>query len=131
MRRYLCRAAGCGVLLASPGYCTAHKWTKEGGTSASGRKPFGGAVRGNEGLYNTSEWRRLRRAALKDNPHCTFCGISRNDAGAPLELHHIIPPRGNETLFFDSGNVQVVCHACHQRLTQREIDSRKQRQRTV
>jgi hypothetical protein len=25
----------------------------------------------------------------------------------------------------------VVCHACHQRLTQREIDSRKQRQRTV
>jgi 5-methylcytosine-specific restriction protein A len=130
MKRYLCRGVGCGVLLESPGYCAYHKIVRASRPAPAERKPFEGAVRSNQGFYNSARWRRLRREAIKAQPYCVYCGVSRKDAGAPLEIHHIIPPRGDESVFFDPANIEVVCHLCHANITQREIDSRRRR-RTV
>jgi len=85
--------------------------------------PFSTAERSNEGLYNTSRWRKLRSKVLKNHPHCVNCGERGSEV--ILEVHHIVPPRGDEELFFDEGNVIPVCPACHKRLTAMEINSRR------
>jgi 5-methylcytosine-specific restriction endonuclease McrA len=84
------------------------------------KTPFENAIRYNESLYNTTAWRKLRKEVLKEQPVCTKCG-----ADTKLEVHHIIPPRGNEELFFDRDNCVTVCQSCHRILTSKEIRERK------
>jgi hypothetical protein len=57
MKKYICRYAGCNRLLESPGYCEEHIIREK-------EKPFSGAVRYNEKLYNTARWRNLRKEYL-------------------------------------------------------------------
>jgi 5-methylcytosine-specific restriction protein A len=120
MKKYLCRSAGCQVLLDTPGYCPRH--TPE----PRERPAFVNAERPNAHLYHSLAWRRLKRLKLKENPACIRCGISRKD-GAQLEVHHLRPPRGDETLFFDPDNLVVVCSACHKSITGYEIARRRNR----
>jgi len=116
MRAKICGEAGCGALIPQDKtHCDEH--SKEKG------KPFENAIRSNEGLYNTARWRKLRRKVLKEFPNCAICGEFKNDAA--LEMHHVKPPRGDEELFFDEGNVIPVCPACHKRLTAMEIYNRR------
>lgn len=115
MKKYLCRRPGCGELLDTPGYCRRH--TPE---PRKERPAFVNAQRPNAHLYHSPAWKRLRRMKLKETPFCVRCGISRND-GAQLEVHHLRPPRGDETLFFDPDNLVVVCSSCHKVITGYEI----------
>jgi len=111
----ICGEAGCGVLIDSnSAYCEKHKKEKI---------PFQNAIRSNEGLYNTTQWRNLRKKILKKYPNCSICGEHPNSLN--LEVHHITPPRGDEELFFDESNVIPVCPACHKRLTAMEVYIRK------
>jgi 5-methylcytosine-specific restriction protein A len=115
MRKYICSFPGCNVLLDMPGYCEEHK--KEERV----RKPFESATRLNSLFYNTTRWRTLRKTFLKENPYCNRCGNNN----IPLQVHHKIPPRGNEELFFDEANLETICETCHRIITAQEIMERK------
>jgi 5-methylcytosine-specific restriction protein A len=116
MKKYLCRFPGCGTLLENQGYCDKHKIEKK-------TEPFKNAVKSNEGLYNTTRWRKLRAKLLEEQENCYRCGIFKTES--KLEVHHIIPPRGDEELFFDINNLAVVCSECHKVITAQEIQRRK------
>ena len=98
-----------------------HKeWLKE----HKKKKPFENAVRTNS--YNNAEWRHLRMEVLKrDGYQCSQCGITAEESGYPLEIHHIIPPKGNKKLFYDTNNCVALCKFCHARITQAEIMENK------
>jgi 5-methylcytosine-specific restriction endonuclease McrA len=101
MKKKICNFPGCNKLIGiSERYCSQHK--REAAT------PFSSAVRYNEALYNTTQWRRLRKEILKECPNCYRCG-----ADTDLQVHHIIPPKGNEDLFFDRSNLATICSSCH------------------
>jgi 5-methylcytosine-specific restriction protein A len=120
MRKKICAYAGCNTLVEpDERYCPLHKYKRE----YEHIKPFEGATRFNEHLYNTSMWRAIRKKKIAECPYCVKCGIPKEEA--ILEVHHVIPPRGNEELFFDPGNLIVVCGNCHKIITAGEIRKRK------
>jgi 5-methylcytosine-specific restriction protein A len=111
MKRKICRSPGCNALIPqTETYCDKHKREPS--------PPFITAIRSNN--YNTAQWRQLRKKILKEQPRCFHCGCT-ND----LQVHHVIPPRGNEELFFDENNLVAVCATCHRILTSHEIRKRK------
>lgn len=62
--------------------------------------------------YQSRRWARRRREHLTREPLCRQCkarGVIRA-AGA---VDHILPHRGDETLFWDPANWQSLCIACH------------------
>jgi 5-methylcytosine-specific restriction protein A len=116
MKCKICHEPGCNVLIsASETYCSKHK--------REPRQPFANAIRYNDSLYKTSQWRTLRKKILKEQPYCFYCGIAHNESR--LEVHHRIPPRGNEQLFFNEDNLISICPACHRVITNQEIAKRK------
>ena len=115
MRAKICREPGCDALIREPEtYCDRHRKPE--------RKPFEKAIRYNTEFYKTARWRNLRRRVLDETPHCVRCGASRDEAR--LEVHHARPPRGDEELFFDEGNLVPVCRRCHGAITGRETAAR-------
>jgi 5-methylcytosine-specific restriction protein A len=116
MKRKICNHPGCNCLIVPPErYCSKHQRERP--------QPFETAKRFNELLYNTTRWRKLRTKILKEQTHCSKCGLSNSET--KLEVHHVIPPRGNEELFFDENNLVAVCPLCHKIITGREIRNRK------
>jgi 5-methylcytosine-specific restriction protein A len=115
MRKKICNFPGCNELIdISERYCQQHKKEQP--------PPFISAIRYNEKLYKTTQWKQLRSRILKEQDCCFKCGISKNET--KLEVHHIIPPRGNEALFFDENNLAAVCPVCHKIITNKEIRTR-------
>jgi len=109
----ICRAPNCNKLIPSDkAYCEAHQ--------PPPRIPFANATRSNEVLYKTHRWRALRKKIIAETPYCVYCGADKY-----LEIHHKIPPRGDEDLFYDEGNCIPVCKLCHRKLTAREIKNRR------
>jgi 5-methylcytosine-specific restriction protein A len=116
MKRKICNSPGCNTLIElSERYCPRHKKEEP--------PPFSSAIRYNECLYKTTQWKQLRAKVLKEQTNCCKCGIDRTET--KLEVHHLIPPRGNEDLFFDEGNLVAVCSVCHKIITNKEIENRK------
>ena len=110
----LCSEPGCNLLVESPETrCPAHFKPKK-------VNAFEKATRANE--YNTSAWRKLRKQHLKRHPHCVKCGSTEK-----LQVHHTVPPRGNESLFYDEYNLETVCATCHRVLTAKEIADRRRK----
>lgn len=70
------------------------------------------------GLYDRSEWKRLRREQLREEPLCVFCNRVGRTIPATV-VDHIKPHRGDETLFFDPDNLQSLCKCCHDATKQR------------
>jgi len=109
----ICRAPNCNKLIPSDkAYCEAHQ--------PPPRIPFANAARSNEGLYNTAKWRSLRKRIITEAPYCVKCGANKN-----LQVHHKIPPRGDEDLFYDIDNLVPICRSCHRIFTAREIGNRR------
>lgn len=116
MKKYLCRHPGCMAILDNPGYCDRHiVYHNQNKT-----KPFANARRSNEELYHTAEWRQLRERVIRCQDCCQNCGSKQE-----LEVHHIIPPRGNPMIFFNERNLLVLCHNCHSDITRYEIKKRR------
>jgi 5-methylcytosine-specific restriction endonuclease McrA len=65
-------------------------------------------------LYTSPEWRKLvARLKRERGPGCSRCGSQHRVAG-----DHVVEVKdGGATL--DPGNVQLLCHACHQVKTAR------------
>ena len=129
MLKRICQYSGCNEMAEfGHTYCKAHlvesqkkhqEWLKD-----HKKKPFENATRTNN--YNNAEWRRLRMEVLKrDGYQCCQCGATAAESGYPLEIHHIIPPKGNTQLFYDINNCIVLCKVCHARITQQEIMNNK------
>jgi 5-methylcytosine-specific restriction enzyme A len=78
----------------------------------------------NQDLYNTSQWRKLRREVIKEHPYCCMCGTEGSRENF-LTVDHIRAARGNESLFYDKNNLQVLCRQCHNGKTFGEIRSRR------
>ena len=67
--------------------------------------------------YNTARWRRLREKILKrDRFTCQQTGVMLTaKAPAPNSpvVDHIVPHRGDETLFWNEDNLQTVSKSYH------------------
>ena len=129
MIKRLCQYSGCNEI-AEPGhtYCAKHlaesQKKHEEWLNQKKRKPFENAIRFND--YNNAEWRALRRKVLeRDGYKCCQCGITQEESGYPLQIHHIRAPKGNKELFYDINNCVTLCHACHVRITQAEVRENK------
>ncbi len=62
--------------------------------------------------YKTADWRRLRWQVLVEAQFtCAMCG--RVGDSPSLVADHITPHRGSRDLFWDRGNLQCLCSACH------------------
>lgn len=68
-------------------------------------------------LYTTSRWRKARQRFLDHHPVCAMCQQAGFVSVATV-VDHIVPHRGDMTLFWDESNWQPLCKQCH--------DSRKQ-----
>ena len=66
-----------------------------------------------------SRWRRARKAFLRRHP---LCGRCREVGGleASTVVDHIVPHRGDHSLFWDEANWAALCKRCHDRKTARE-----------
>lgn len=72
--------------------------------------------------YKTSRWQKLRMSILiRDGFTCQRSGCGRLTADtSQLVADHREPHRGDASLFWDEGNLQCLCKACHDRHKQRE-----------
>lgn len=65
------------------------------------------------GYYNTKEWKKIRLLKLADKPLCEMCS-QQNIVTPANTVDHIVPiTLDNIELFFDFGNLQSLCAACH------------------
>lgn len=130
MLKKICNYSGCDCFAESGHtYCAKHldesqKKHEELLKDRNKKKLFENAVRTNN--YNNAEWRALRKEVLKrDCYQCCQCGATAAESGFPLEIHHIIPPKGNKELFYNIGNCVTLCKRCHARVTAEEIRENK------
>lgn len=121
MRKYNCSWPGCYAVIDEPrSYCDRHKAAGEAAkmrkaVKAEARRPYAEAQRPNAALYNTRAWRQVRASVIKAHPYCAQCG-----ARTELQVHHIIPPKGDAATFYDADNLTVLCADCHRQETARE-----------
>lgn len=64
-------------------------------------------------------WAKAREVFLGQNPWCRECAANGRMALATV-VDHIIPHRGDMTLFWDVENWQSLCESCHNAKTRRE-----------
>ena len=70
--------------------------------------------------YKTARWQRLRWSVLlRDLFTCRRCRRLEADT-SQLVADHIIPHRGDETLFWNDANLQCLCKSCHDSTKQSE-----------
>lgn len=96
-----CRKLGCMTLTDSKdGYCLEHssevylRYDKQ-------------RLSSKERGYNY-RWTKYRKWYLQHHPICAICGKA-----AASVVDHIIPHKGDNTLFWDANNHQGACKRCH------------------
>jgi len=125
----LCKYPGCRNLVEE-GFCEKHK---EFGVQEEMRKAEVRRKRELDNFYKMSKnpkygvnrelrrdnrYRKIKKHLFEVYTRCQICGSTKN-----LEVHHIVKPKGDESLFLDLNNLLVVCKKCHKRLT--NIQKRK------
>ena len=61
----------------------------------------------------------MRERHLRASPLCVYC-LRDNRVTAASVVDHIVPHRGDESLFKDPNNLQSLCKPCHDSLKARE-----------
>jgi len=87
------------------------------------RVPFKSVV-SHQKFYNSRSWREFSRTFRDKNPFCVKCqskGIVRQSDVAD----HIIRIKDGGTKF-DEGNLQALCHSCHNRKSGKESHGYKE-----
>lgn len=103
-----CGAMGCSELVAPPErYCPVHKREVN-----ARRRADDLAVRS---LYSYG-WARYSKGFLRRNPLCVVCQAAGRVVAAEV-TDHIVPHRGDRSLFWDTANHQALCKSCHDRKT--------------
>jgi 5-methylcytosine-specific restriction protein A len=67
----------------------------------------------------TGKWAKARAQHLHAHPLCVHC-FSKNLITPATELDHIVPHKGNMSLFWDVSNWQGLCKKCHSTKTAKE-----------
>lgn len=66
--------------------------------------------------YNTTEWKKLREAYLKQHPVCEEC-LNKGKVTPAEDIHHRISPfkngECNKALLLDYNNLMSLCKKCH------------------
>lgn len=113
-----CAQPGCGVLVRGASRCPKHQAALEADlqqrSRAHDRQRGGSSARG----YG-SAWQRARARFLREQPLCVACG-ERHVISAATEVDHIVPHRGDMSLFWQESNWQPLCKSCHSAKTARE-----------
>lgn len=65
------------------------------------------------------EWQRARLEHLQACPLCVMCK-ARGVVTAATVVDHVVPHRGNQSLFWDRSNWQSLCEHCHNAHKQRQ-----------
>lgn len=73
------------------------------------------------GLYQTKEWRKLRKIKVSESPICEMCKFMKRIVPVHT-VDHIIPITEDnyEELFLDYDNLQSLCDPCHKFKTNRD-----------
>lgn len=114
-KQAMCKFPGCFNYATGGGYCAKHQDYRIADAEKP-KRPWDGAARPNDALYNTQRWKVLRAKMLRKYKTCALCPATEN-----LSVHHIVPPKGDEELFFDENNLIVLCRDCHNKQTEREV----------
>lgn len=109
--RYACAVAGCACPARGRGRCAQHA------TVADQLRGLG-SDRYHAGLYNSPEWRRLRRQVLAASPvcQCASC-LTSPVVRVTSVVHHREAHHGDPTKFFAVENLVAMAKPCHDRLT--------------
>lgn len=70
--------------------------------------------------YTQKAWLDARARQLALHPTCQGCS-SVGVVKVAEEVDHIVPHRGDRSLFFSGINLQSLCKSCHSRKTAREV----------
>lgn len=108
----MCSWSGCAeVVHGRAHYCPAHEVvnTREQSRATETARPDA-TVRG----YN-ARWRKYRIVFLARHPLCgnPFGTHGAGEVVPSTVVDHIVPHRGDTTLFWDKANHQAVCTRCH------------------
>lgn len=100
MNRFLrpCSRPGCPKLTYSA-YCDEHKSSRDRNRPSAWKRGY------------NYKWQKYRERFLSQHPLCEECGK------LATVVDHIVPHKGNQTLFWDSNNHQSLCETCHNRKT--------------
>lgn len=100
----ICAHPGCNEIIYEGGRCAKHR-------EVFHDQPY-------RQWYLSERWQIIRRQQLLLFPWCAECWKHGLMIEA-TEVDHIIPHRGNETLFW-GGALQSLCPSCHSEKTQQE-----------
>ena len=107
-----CRHSGCRALVRDgSGYCQQHM--RQVRQESDARR----GTRTERGYSN--RWLKARATYLRSHPLCLACQ-SGGVVKPATEVDHIIPHKGDQTLFWNSSNWQPLCKPCHSAKTARE-----------
>ncbi len=101
-----CKHPGCPELTIGC-YCDKHSSLKNNKRESAERRGY------------DSRWRVARKGYLISHPLCVSCLKDKKMVKAEV-VDHIVPHRGNKTLFWDESNWQALCKKCHDRKTMTE-----------
>lgn len=108
-----CTHPGCGQL-TDTGRCPRHQvqQRREAETSRPTSSQRGYGYR----------WQQAAKGWLRAHPlcQCEDCDDGRKRVTPAVLVDHRIPHKGDQRLFWDSGNWQSMAKACHDRKTARE-----------
>jgi 5-methylcytosine-specific restriction protein A len=107
----------CFKILDKPGYCNKHKHLEAEAIQRKKEYFERLSLKKEEykHLYNDSRWNKLRVKIINERRCCELCHSTQS-----LEVHHLIKHYGDETLFFDENNIQLLCKACHSKENARQ-----------
>lgn len=106
-----CTWPGCGALVRGGARCPQHQGLER--READQRRGTA-AERG----YG-SRWQKARVGYLCSHPLCRACE-AEGRVTAAVHVDHIVPHKGDPSLFWDSDNWQPLCARCHNAKTARE-----------
>lgn len=113
-----CRFPGCAAVLASPGYCAAHRgWIHR--DYGRVRRTFDAEL----GFYKSAAWQQCRAAYLRAHPVCVACQ-ARGRTVAAVVVDHVVPIKDGGARL-DWANLQSLCTSCHNRKTATETARRR------
>jgi len=109
----VCGHPGC-VAVVTTTYCETHR--KQASKARTRTWNTGSAsARGYD-----RRWRTARAAYLAKHPLCVSCLAADRTAPATV-VDHVVPHKGNTTLFWDQSNWQSLCRPCHDSKTARGL----------
>lgn len=103
--KHPCSHPGCPALVESgKKYCPVHIKLHPEYTRSASRRGY------------DARWQKASKQFLQAHPLCAKCLVDGRYTKATV-VDHIIPHRGDKTLFWDVSNWQSLCKRCHDRKT--------------